>query len=151
MKVAIIGGGITGLTAAYELSKAGHAVSIFEKESYLGGLAYGYKQKGWDWSLEYAYHHLFTSDDAILSLAIELGLSSSLITKRPVTASLYDGKMYQLDSVSSLLSFPGLPFIDRVRTGVFLASLKFNPFWKLLEGYTAKGVAQKIGGNAECS
>ena len=37
--VVIIGGGFTGLTAAYELLKRGHSVTILESESEIGGLA----------------------------------------------------------------------------------------------------------------
>lgn len=37
-KVAVIGGGPSGLTCAYELRKKGYDVTIFEKNDYLGGL-----------------------------------------------------------------------------------------------------------------
>jgi NADPH-dependent glutamate synthase beta subunit-like oxidoreductase len=41
-KVAIIGGGPCGLTAAYNLSRKGHDVTVFEKQSTAGGmLSYG--------------------------------------------------------------------------------------------------------------
>ena len=36
--VAIVGGGITGLTCAYRLARAGHQVAIYEKSDELGGL-----------------------------------------------------------------------------------------------------------------
>lgn len=36
-KVAVVGAGIAGLTCAYELQKAGHKVTVFEKESQVGG------------------------------------------------------------------------------------------------------------------
>ena len=39
MKVAIVGAGISGLGAAYELAKAGVHVVLYEKESYIGGHA----------------------------------------------------------------------------------------------------------------
>ncbi len=88
MRIAIIGGGFTGLTAAYELAKLGHDVVLFEKEKTLGGLAAGFRRKGWNWHLEGGYHHLFTNDHAIFNLINELGLSDKLITKRPITATL---------------------------------------------------------------
>ncbi len=93
MKIAVIGGGITGLTASYTLTKRGHEVTLFERDKDLGGLAYGYREKNWDWSLEYAYHHLFTNDTAILDLMKELGISDNLIMKRPITAN-YLPNMY---------------------------------------------------------
>lgn len=39
-KIAVIGAGPAGYTAAQELSKAGHAVTIFDKEAALGGAIY---------------------------------------------------------------------------------------------------------------
>lgn len=147
MKIAIIGGGITGLTAGYTLAKQGHRVTIFEKEKTLGGLAGGFKKKGWQWHLESAYHHLFTNDDAILSLMKELGLEDKLILKRPVTANYYKGKMYQFDSPIHLLRSPVLSPAAKLRTAALVALLKINPFWQPLESITAAKLIQTIGGN----
>ncbi len=146
MKIAIIGGGITGLTAAYALAKKDHQVTVFEKEKTLGGLAHGFKLPDWDWHLESAYHHLFTNDTAILGLIKKLGLSDKLIITRPVTATLWNGVSYPLDSPIHLLRFPALPLVDRLRTGVLLAALKLNPFWQPFEWLTAKQLFQSIGG-----
>lgn len=146
MRIGLIGGGLTGLTAAYELSKQGHTVTVFEKESYLGGLAYGFKQPSWDWHLESAYHHLFTNDEAILLLMKQLNLQEKLIVKRPITATLWNNNMYPLDSALSLLQFPGLPFIDRVRTGLLIGLMKINPFWQPLERFTAASLFRLLGG-----
>lgn len=146
MNIAIIGGGFTGLSAAYYLSKHGHAVTVFEKEPYLGGLAYGFTEKSWSWYIEAAYHHLFTNDRHILSLIHELRLQDKLIITRPVTATLWKEKMYQLDSPKYLLLFPGLSWVDKIRTACILAFFKFFPFWKLLERTTAEQLLTSIGG-----
>ncbi len=146
MRVAIIGGGFTGLAAAYELTKRGHRVMLFEKETVLGGLAYGFKEPSWKWHLEYTYHHWFTNDQAILSLINELGLGDKLIIKRPITATLWKNRMYQLDSPLHLFLFPGLSWVDKFRTAFLLGILKLNPFWQPLEGITAEQLFTSIGG-----
>lgn len=146
MNIAIIGGGFTGLTAAYKLSQLGHSVTVFEKEPHLGGLAYGFKEKDWNWHIEAAYHHLFTNDRDILALIDDLGISDKLITKRPVTSTLWKGAMYQLDSPIHLFLFPGLSLTDKFRTAAAIGFLKFFPFWKLLEGITAEQFLVAVGG-----
>ena len=59
MKVAIIGAGVAGLSAAYDLAGAGHAITIFEAAPAAGGLAAGFKSERWAWHLEHFYHHWF--------------------------------------------------------------------------------------------
>ena len=90
MRVAIIGAGFTGLTAAYKLTKQGHSVTVFEKEPYAGGLASGIRHvvdnypQNWGWDLERFYHHWFTNDKAVMGLIEELGVEDKLMIKRPV-------------------------------------------------------------------
>jgi protoporphyrinogen oxidase len=148
MRIAVIGGGLTGLTAAYELSKNGHQVTVFEKEPVLGGLAHGFQPKNWEWPLEFAYHHYFTNDNVLIKLAREIGLGDKFHIARPITSTYYNGKINQLDSPLNLLKFNQIPFIDRIRTGALLAYCKVNPFWKPLEKITAEKFIQKYGGVA---
>ncbi|MGB9883694.1 MAG: FAD-dependent oxidoreductase, partial [Microgenomates group bacterium] len=89
MKIAILGGGVTGLTAAYYLSKQDHQITIFEKNANFGGLASGFKEKNWQWSLERAYHHIFSNDNDILEFSKEIGFNKFFF-KSPITASLYE-------------------------------------------------------------
>jgi len=135
MKIGIIGAGFTGLAAAYYLSKKGHSVFIYEKDSKPGGLAVGYKEDGWKWTLEAHYHHWFTNDKSVLDLAKEI--DHKVIIKRPITSSFVDGGIYQLDSPISLLKFPKLNILNRLRMGITLALLRFNPYWKPLENLYA--------------
>lgn len=146
MNIAVVGGGFTGLAAAYELTQKGHAVTLFESAPVLGGLAHGFREPSWDWSLECSYHHWFTNDRTVLGLIKELGLQNKIIIRRPITANLYNGKTYQLDSAMSLLRFPLLPLFDKFRTAALLAFLKIMPFWKPLENITSEQLLTSIGG-----
>src|ERR1700733_10836546 len=113
MKIAIIGAGFTGLSAAYQLVKQGHEVTVFEKDSQPGGLAIGYQEKGWDWTLEKHYHHWFTNDKFILNLAKEVG--QEVLTLTPKTSVYIDNDLYQLDSPKALLRFSKLTLLERVQ------------------------------------
>ncbi|HMS22318.1 MAG TPA: FAD-dependent oxidoreductase [Candidatus Levybacteria bacterium] len=147
MNIAIVGSGFTGLSAAYYLTKKGHTVTIFELDTKPGGLAIGYKEKGWDWSLEYHYHHWFTNDKSVLALAHEIG--HKVLVKRPITCSFVEDDIYQLDSPLSVLKFPKLNIIDRFRMGISLALLRYNPLWKPLEKFKAEPYLMKsMGENA---
>jgi len=147
MKIAIIGAGFGGLTAGLRLAQAGQKVTIFEADSKPGGLAIGFKEKKWKWSIEKHYHHLFTNDNSILDLAKEVG--HEIITTRPKTSTFINGKIDQLDSPFSLLTFDKLPIRDRLRVGLILFYLKTTPFWKPLERLRAKDfLVKSMGENA---
>lgn len=150
MRIAIIGAGLTGLTAALRLSQKGHQVTVFEKEKNLGGLAAGFRQKNWQWSLEYFFHHLFTSDNAAKNLISELGLSNRLFYTRPKT-SIFISKntsvnIFRFDSPFSLLKFPYLSFPQKMRTGLATLSLKLTNNWSELEKIKAKEGLKELYG-----
>jgi len=138
MKAAVIGAGAGGLAAAYDLARAGHAVTIFEAGPMPGGLGGGIRDAGWEWSVEKFYRHWFTSDRDILGLIRELGLESRIVVRRPVTAVYHEGRFFPLDSIPSWLAFPGLPVPLRF-WNLFIAGsfLKLNPFWKWMEAFSA--------------
>lgn len=147
MKVVIIGGGFTGLSAAAYLVDRDVEVEVWETSDRLGGLAKGFEVDGWDWSLEKYYHHVFANDRKIINLSYKVGWPVFL--KRPVTNVWADGKEEQLDSPISLLSYSGLSWWQRIRMGVGLASLKiiFNKeLGQKLERYRVNRMLPKLIG-----
>ena len=145
MKIGIIGAGFSGLASAYYLSLKGHDVTIFEKDEKPGGLAVGYREKQWEWSLERHYHHWFTNDKSVLKLAKEI--NHRVYIRRPKTSSFVEGKIFQLDSPLSLLRFPKLSLIERIRMGASLAFLRYNHFWHPLEKFKAQSyLIRSMGG-----
>jgi len=147
MKVAIIGAGFGGMAAAYDLKKAGYEVTIFESADFVGGLASGFKEPHWDWSVEKFYHHWFASDKHMLGLIDELGLSDEVIFPRPYTVLLYDGEWYPFDSIIKALLFPGLGFgLNKIRFGLVGLYLRLTSNWKSLEKVTVEEWMRKWAG-----
>lgn len=147
MRIAIVGAGIGGLSAAYDLVRAGHRVVVFEASDHVGGLASGFKLPRWDWSLERYYHHWFASDEHILGLIEELGWSDRLLFPRPLTAVYYEGDFYPLDSPLNVLRFPGFNLLDLARFGFVTLFLKLTPWWRPLEGHTADAWMRRYYGD----
>ena len=139
-RIAIIGAGMAGLAAAYDLNKAGHQVVVYEAAPEVGGLAAGFKAPHWDWTLEKFYHHWFASDKHMLGLIEELGWSDQVLFPRPYTVIYYEGKFYPFDSITSNMPkflLRHFSLIDVARFGLAGVYLRFSSNWKPLEGHTA--------------
>lgn len=136
MKVAIIGGGLTGMSAAHVLSQQGVECTIFEGDGGLGGLAASFDINGA--RLEKFYRHLFTSDTAIVGLIEELGLGDKMEWKASVTSLYAHGCIYRLSTPMDVLRFTPLSFFDRIRLGMLAIWPRFVRDWKPLEGITAR-------------
>jgi protoporphyrinogen oxidase len=147
MNIAIIGAGFSGMAAAYDLTKAGHQVTIYETADYVGGLASGFKEPGWDWSVEKFYHHWFASDKHMLGLINELGWENKVLFPRPLTVMYHEGKFYPFDSIVKALLFPGLGFgINKIRFGLVGLFLRLTNNWRALEKFTVEEWMRKWAG-----
>ncbi|MBL6966241.1 MAG: NAD(P)/FAD-dependent oxidoreductase [Anaerolineales bacterium] len=147
MNIAIIGAGIAGMSAAYDLVSAGHSVTIYEASEKVGGLASGFKEPHWDWSVEKFYHHWFASDAHMFGLIEELGLSAKVLFPRPYTVLLHNEKWYPFDSMLQALLFPGLGWgLDKIRFGLVGVYLRLTKNWRALEKITAHEWIQKWAG-----
>lgn len=146
--IAIIGAGFAGLSAAWDLAKAGQKVTILEASAEPGGLASGFKEPHWDWSVERFYHHWFQTDSNLLGLIDELGWSDEVVFPRPISVMYYKGKFYPFDSIPAALAYPGLGFgINKIRFGLVGLYLKLTNNWRKLEKTTTDAWMRKYAGS----
>lgn len=147
-EIAIVGAGVGGLSAAYDLAKAGQRVHIYEANPKAGGLAGGFKEPHWDWSVDKFYHHWFATDEHMLGLMDELGLREKVLFPRPYTVMYYQGKFYPFDSIQSAILFPGLGWgIHKLRFGLVGLYLRLANNWQPLEKVTVDAWMRKWAGD----
>jgi protoporphyrinogen oxidase len=149
-QIAIIGAGVAGLSAAYDLTRSGYQVTLFEAGSEVGGLAAGFKAPHWDWPLERFYHHIFSNDTDILGLVEEIGMKDHVLFRRPLTSMWHAGTPYPFDSPLRVLTFPHLGLVDKLRMGLVIAYLRYvTKNWRGLEAHLAdEWLARTMGQNA---
>ena len=148
MKIAIIGAGYAGMSAAFDLSKKGHQVTIYEAEDSAGGLARGFSDPKWEWTVDRFYHHWFASDNHMLGIIEELGLSDQVLFPRPYTVLLHNEKWYPFDSIKEALLFPGLGWgVGKLRFGLVGLYLRLTNNWQSLEKVTVDSWMRKWAGD----
>lgn len=97
-----MGAGITGLTAARELHRQGHRVTVIEKAPQVGGAVLTHAQDGW---LAEAGPNSIQESPAIAALIAELGLGGERLVANPAAKNRFivrDGRL-----VPAPLSPPG--------------------------------------------
>ena len=144
MNVGIIGAGVLGLSTAFELSKKGHQVTLFERAPILGGQASTFDVGGG--RLERGYHHLFRSDYDMVDLIQELGLGSKLAWIESKVGFYYGGRIYPFVGPKDLLRFTALSLVDRIRLGLVALYLRRKQDWPKLESYTAEAWISRWAG-----
>lgn len=142
--IAVIGGGFTGLTAAYTLAKMGHTVTVYEAEQTLGGLVAGFDIDGVP--LEKAYHFLYKTDSHIINMAKELGIDNTLNFYASSTGLAYGGTLYPFMTPLHLLRFTPLSLINRVRAGLVVLYLSKATRWHKFAEVTAIEWMRRWGG-----
>ncbi len=136
MRIGIVGAGIAGLTAAYDLVRAGYEVTVWEAAAQPGGLASGFRDEGWEWPLDRFYHHLFATDRAALELSRAVG--AEVFFRRPETVIWHEGTMQPFDSLTAVLRFSHLNLLEKLRAGSVVFCLRQLRNWQSLEGVRAE-------------
>ncbi|MDD5628094.1 MAG: FAD-dependent oxidoreductase, partial [Elusimicrobia bacterium] len=90
-RVIIVGGGITGLTAAYELARQGRPVTVLEKEDRVGGLARSFAYAGSTFDI--GPHRFYAPNRAVRDFIAEV-LADQAVTIPRRSGVHFIGKYY---------------------------------------------------------
>ena len=105
MHVVVLGAGLAGLATAYELLKAGHEVTIVEKESFVGGMACSWKT-GPYW-LDHGPHRFHSRDKGLIDHFYEV-LDNEVVIRERMSRIFMEGKFfhYPLKAQNVVLNMP---------------------------------------------
>ncbi len=143
-RAVVIGGGFTGLTAAWEMAQRGIAVTVLEADPEVGGLAGTFDVNGE--RLEKFYHHWFTNDVHVNELVGDLGAAGDVLYRPTRTGMYYANNFFKLSTPADLLRFTPLAFHDRVRLGLLALRARRVQHWRELEDLTAAEWLKSLGG-----
>jgi protoporphyrinogen oxidase len=130
-EVAIVGGGILGMTLALRLQGEGRQVTILEAAPETGGLTASQSIGGYTW--DRFYHVILLSDSHLRKLLEELGLGAKLRWGTTRTGFYCDGDLYSLSDSLEFLRFPPLTLVDKLRLAATILYASRLQDWKPLE------------------
>ncbi len=117
MKVAVVGAGISGLTTAFYLQKAGISVKVFEKEKNVGGKAKTIIEDGY--LVEYGPNGFLDSKESTLKLVKDAKLSDRLYKSSDLSRKRFlflKGKLQEIpENPFKFLTSPVLSLKGKLR------------------------------------
>lgn len=124
----MIGAGPMGLAAAFELAKRNVQVTVFERDSRLGGMSAHIDFAGTP--IERYYHFVCAPDHETFAMLKELALEDRLRWTDTHMGFYYPGKLHDWGTPLGLLKFPGLPLWSKLRYGLHVLRAKSITDWK---------------------
>lgn len=140
----IVGGGMLGMTLAWELAKAGHRVSLFEANADAGGLASAWRIGDVIWDRH--YHVTLLSDAALRSLLAELDLDGEMKWATTRTGVYWNGCLHPFSSSLDFARFPLLSPFEKLRFGASILQASRLRAPEAIEDLTVEEWLTRIAG-----
>ncbi len=125
-RVLVVGGGLAGIAAAYELLKRGFAVILVERASQLGGRLTGWEVQveGETMAMEHGFHGFFNQYYNLKGLLAEAGLLKNLKPVRDYPILFKDKPMESFTNTTTLFPFNLLAVVGQAKS---VSLLDFYP------------------------
>lgn len=130
-RVAVVGGGLLGLTLALRLAQRGRRVTLFEAADHLGGLADAWRLGDVTWDRH--YHVTLLSDAHLRGLLSELDLEREIRWVETRTGFYTDGRLHSMSNSWEFLRFPPLRLVDKLRLAGTIVYASRIRDWRPLE------------------
>jgi protoporphyrinogen oxidase len=129
--IGVVGAGILGTVLTLRLAQAGARVTLLERAPTPGGLAGAIDFSGH--RVDRFYHVIVPSDERMIGLVEELGLTDQL-SFNPVGVGFFiDGQMHPFNGIGDFLRFPPLSPGARARLAWFVVQCQLRRDYKPLE------------------
>jgi protoporphyrinogen oxidase len=149
--IGVVGAGILGTVLALRLAQGGARVTLLERAPTPGGLAGAIDFGGH--RVDRFYHVIVPSDERMIALTDELGLSDRL-SFTPVGVGFFiDGEMHPFNGIGDFLRFSPLSPLGRARLAWFVlqcqlrrdySALEREPLERWLTRHCGRKVVQRI-------
>ena len=132
--VVVIGAGPAGLTAAYQLTKAGRQAIVLEADDVVGGISRTVERDGWRFDI--GGHRFFTKVEPVEALWHEILPAEDFLLRPRMSRIYYDGKFYDYP-IKPLNALRNLGFIEALRCALSFLKVRVLPprDQSSLEGY----------------
>jgi protoporphyrinogen oxidase len=146
MKIAIIGGGLTGLALADRLLGPGRTITVFERESKVGGLATWHHYGDFVW--DRFYHVILPSDRHLIGFLHRLGLGEKLRWTRTFTGFYVDRSFHSMSSGMDFLRFRPISMVGKLRLAFTILYCSRLANWQRLESVAVGDWLHRLSGTA---
>ena len=142
-EIVIIGAGPAGLTAAYELAKAGRRSTVLEATGVVGGISQTAERDGWRFDI--GGHRFFTKVKPVDDLWHEILRPDEFLTRPRMSRIYYRGKYYDYP-IKPFNALRNLGLIEAVRCVVSYLVAKVRPpkDQSTLEGYVVADYGRRL-------
>jgi protoporphyrinogen oxidase len=135
-RVVVLGAGAMGLAAAYQAVILGHQVTLLEAAPEPGGMAAHFDLAGL--SIERFYHFVCKADEPTFALMRDLGIANKMRWRPTSMGYFMGGALHPWGDPISLLRFPHLTLIEKLRYGALMFVCTKRNSWPALEHTSAK-------------
>jgi protoporphyrinogen oxidase len=141
--VVIVGAGPAGLTAAYQLGKAGHTSTVLEADTVVGGISRTAEADGWRFDI--GGHRFFTKVKEVEALWHEILDDDEFLLRPRMSRIFYDGKFFDYPlSIPNVLG--NLGPVESARCAASYAAARVRPPKDLttFEGFVASRFGYRL-------